>query len=117
MNKSLETDRRLWLFSVEVRENPNLLAIFENNKPEQPQEKLEQTDVGRHFLKNIHEFLQEYGWRSVKSHDLIEQIWAENPYFALANIQNYVRNGYHFDNEFQKTRENERNYTMSSWKT
>ncbi|MDK2599935.1 hypothetical protein QO179_15750 [Bacillus stercoris] len=49
--------------------------------------------------------MQEYGWRSVKSHDLIEQIWAENPYFALANIQNYVRNGYHFDNEFQKTKE------------
>lgn len=105
MNKSLETDRCLWLFSVEVQENPNLLAIFENNKPEQLQEKLEQTDEGRHFLKNVHEFLQEYGWRSVKSHDLIEQIWVENPYFALANIQNYVRNGYHFDNEFQKTKE------------
>lgn len=44
MNKSLETDRCLWLFSVEVQENPNLLAIFENNKPEQLQEKLEQTD-------------------------------------------------------------------------
>ncbi|NTU26117.1 phosphotransferase [Bacillus tequilensis] len=105
MNKSLETDRCLWLYSVEVRENPNLLAIFENTEPEQLQEKLEQTDEGRHFLKNIHEFLQDYGWRSVKSHDLIEQIWAENPYFALANIQNYVRNGYHFDNEFQKTKE------------
>ncbi|AMR45629.1 PEP/pyruvate-binding domain-containing protein [Bacillus subtilis] len=105
MNKSLETDRCLWLFSVEVQENPNLLTIFENSKPEQLQEKLEQTDEGRHFLKNVHEFLQEYGWRSVKSHDLIEQIWVENPYFALANIQNYVRNGYHFDNEFQKTKE------------
>ncbi|QIW81548.1 PEP/pyruvate-binding domain-containing protein [Bacillus tequilensis] len=105
MNKSLETDRCLWLYSVEVRENPNLLAIFENTEPEQLQEKLEQTDEGRHFLKNIHEFLQDYGWRSVKSHDLIEQIWAENPYFALTNIQNYVRNGYHFDNEFQKTKE------------
>ncbi len=105
MNKSLETDRCLWLYSVKVQENPNLLSIFESTEPEQLQEKLEQTDEGRHFLKNIHEFLQDYGWRSVKSHDLIEQIWAENPYFALANIQNYVRNGYHFDNEFQKTKE------------
>ncbi|WP_367387050.1 PEP/pyruvate-binding domain-containing protein [Bacillus vallismortis] len=105
MNKSLETDRCLWLYSVKVQENPNLLFIFENTEPEQLQEKLEQTDEGRHFLRNIHEFLQDYGWRSVKSHDLIEQIWAENPYFALANIQNYVRNGYHFDNEFQKTKE------------
>ncbi|KAF1677466.1 PEP/pyruvate-binding domain-containing protein [Bacillus sp. SKDU12] len=105
MNKSLETDRCLWLYSVKVQENPNLLPIFESAEPEQLQEKLEQTDEGRHFLKNIHEFLQDYGWRSVKSHDLIEQIWAENPYFALANIQNYVRNGYHFDNEFQKTKE------------
>ncbi|MCY8316035.1 PEP-utilizing enzyme [Bacillus vallismortis] len=105
MNKSLETDRLLWLFSVEVQENPNLLSIFKNTKPEQLQEKLKQTDEGKQFLRNIHEFLQEYGWRSVKSHDLIEQTWAENPYYALANIQNYVRNGYHFDNEFQKTKE------------
>ncbi|MDR4227897.1 phosphotransferase [Bacillus mojavensis] len=103
MNKSLETDRRLWQFSVEVRENPNLTALFEHAQPEHLQERLEQTDEGRQFLQKANEFLQEYGWRSVKSHDLIEQTWAENPFYALTHIQNYVRNGYHFDNEFKKT--------------
>ena len=39
----------------------------------------------------------------MKSHDLIEETWAENPYFAFTNIQNYVRNGYDFDSEFHKT--------------
>ncbi|EGF34631.1 YvkC, partial [Lactobacillus helveticus MTCC 5463] len=49
-----------------------------------------QSNEGKRFLEQVGEFLQEYGWRSVKSHDLIEETWAENPYFALANIQNYV---------------------------
>ncbi|MDG0764790.1 PEP-utilizing enzyme [Bacillus halotolerans] len=103
MNKSLETDRRLWQFSVEVRENPNLTAIFGHTEPQQLQKTLEQIDEGSCFLQKVNAFLQEYGWRSVKSHDLIEQTWAENPYYALTHIQNYVRNDYHFDNKFKKT--------------
>ncbi|MGE0908677.1 PEP/pyruvate-binding domain-containing protein [Bacillus atrophaeus] len=103
MNKSLETDRHLWLLSNEVKKNAALKQLFETHQAEELQETLAQTSDGKLFLDKVNEFLQEYGWRSVKSHDLIEQIWAENPYYALSHIQNYVRNGYHFDNEFNKT--------------
>lgn len=56
MNKSLETDRGLWQFSVEVRENPSLTAIFEHTEPQQLQKKLEQIDEGRRFLQKSMNF-------------------------------------------------------------
>ncbi|MED1922608.1 PEP/pyruvate-binding domain-containing protein [Bacillus velezensis] len=103
MNKSLETDRQLWLLSGQVKDSPELRRVFTVSHADELHQTLLQSNEGKRFLEQVGEFLQEYGWRSVKSHDLIEETWAENPYFALANIQNYVRNGYDFDSEFHKT--------------
>lgn len=103
MNKSLETDRQLWLLSGQVKDSPELRRVFTVSPADELHQTLLQSNEGKRFLEQVGEFLQEYGWRSVKSHDLLEETWAENPYFALANIQNYVRNGYDFDSEFHKT--------------
>ncbi|MCC9022339.1 PEP/pyruvate-binding domain-containing protein [Bacillus nakamurai] len=103
MNKSLETDRHLWLLALEVNNSPALRHVFSTYHADELHQTLLQSEGGKRFLQQVGHFLEEFGWRSVKSHDLIEETWAENPYFALSNIQNYVRSGYDFDSEFGKT--------------
>ncbi len=61
---------------------------------------LNHSEKGRHFISTIEDFLQVYGWRSVKSHDLTEETWVENPEFILDIIRNNIQYQCDFDEEF-----------------
>ncbi|AOZ89179.1 phosphotransferase [Bacillus xiamenensis] len=101
MNKSLETDQKLSYLAKEVLQDEELLQAFTNHatNPERLYA-LNHTDKGKNFISKIEEFLQIYGWRSVKSHDFTDETWVENPDFVLDIIRNNIQYQSDFDDEF-----------------
>ncbi|MGE6630185.1 PEP/pyruvate-binding domain-containing protein [Bacillus sp. NPDC077027] len=103
MNKSLETDKELDYLSQEARQDTELLFAFTNSQSnEELLSTLRQSDRGIAFLVKLQEFLNTFGWRSVRSHDFIEETWFENPTFVLDIIKNNIQHNSNFDKEFER---------------
>ncbi|PSR32249.1 MAG: PEP-utilizing protein [Sulfobacillus benefaciens] len=94
MNKSLETDRALWQLAQNAKKNsevvdcftaPDILSCLKANA---------QAEV---FLHQLDEFLEQYGWRSVHSHEFSEPTWREDPTHALSVIKSHLDNPFDFD--------------------
>lgn len=106
MNKSLETDKQLWEFANKVKASPTLYKAFTEQQRSRLINHLQSFTAGRDLLRELENFLQTYGWRSVKSHDFIEETWVENPLYAISIIQNFVRNDFDFNQQFQEKKMN-----------
>ncbi|WP_144483644.1 PEP/pyruvate-binding domain-containing protein [Bacillus safensis] len=103
MNKSLETDKVLSDIAKDVLQDPELhQAFIQHEKNSELLHALKHSEKGRHFISKLEDFLQVYGWRSVKSHDLTDETWAENPEFILDIIRNNIQSQCDFDEEFAK---------------
>jgi pyruvate, water dikinase len=95
-NKVLQVDKRLWEFSKEINEK-GLSAIVLENEPEDIEEQLEADAVGREFLVDFREFLEEDGWRMQRMSEINIPTWIEDPTPAFANIQRFLAKGGDFD--------------------
>ncbi|SFL00807.1 pyruvate, water dikinase [Paenibacillus sp. 1_12] len=104
MNKSLETDRELWKLSDWAKQSPVLVAAFAEEATEMGYKvRIEQTEEGLALLKRLQDVLEIYGQRSTNSHEFNDEIWAENPEYALRIIARYIKKDYDFDLEFAET--------------
>jgi phosphohistidine swiveling domain-containing protein len=102
MNKSLETDRELWKLAKVARGSEPVLTVFEKTPVDGLQSELAASGEGRQFLEQLHDFLQEYGYRSTNAHEFIEPAWVEEPKPALAVISRYIKENYNFEQEFHE---------------
>ncbi|AJY73446.1 PEP-utilizing enzyme [Paenibacillus beijingensis] len=100
MNMSLETDRGLWLMANQVKSSPLLRAVL--TATGNPAEALNQTAEGRDFWRDLQSFLNIYGHRTAITHSFTEEIWVENPSYALSIIASYLQQDYDFDAEFKQ---------------
>lgn len=106
MNKSLETDEKLWNFANKVKDSPILYAAFTEQKRDELINHLQSFTEGKALLNELDDFLENFGWRSIKSHDFVEETWVENPLYAISIIQNFVRNDFDFNQHFEEKRIN-----------
>lgn len=106
MNKSLETDQGLWNLANKVKESPALYAAFTEKKRHALINHLRSFAEGANFLKDVEVFLKSFGWRSIRSHDFSEDTWVENPIYAIGIIQNFIRNDFDFDQQFEEKKVN-----------
>lgn len=103
MNKSLETDKVLSDIAKEVLQDPELhQAFIHHEKNPELLYALNHSEKGKYFISKLEEFLQVYGWRSIKSHDFTEETWIENPEYILDIIRNNIQSQCDFDEEFAK---------------
>jgi phosphohistidine swiveling domain-containing protein len=94
MNKSLETDRGLWQLAQLAKDNREVADCFQ--APD-IWACLLATRNGQPFLDALQTFLDNYGWRSVTSHEFVEPTWREDPRHALAVVKSFMDNGFDFD--------------------
>jgi pyruvate,water dikinase len=80
----------LWRLSRLVKASPALTKLFDETHPRDLAAALEQSDEGRDFLVQLHEYLYDFGWRSDAVYDLADVPWRENPAIPLGNIARYV---------------------------
>ncbi|MGE7602649.1 PEP-utilizing enzyme [Peribacillus sp. NPDC097675] len=100
MNKSLETDRALWMLSKVANESTVLSNCFASVPNEGLVSELQSSPDGQSFLLLIQDILETYGWRIANSHEFSEETWVENPEYALAVIAEYIKKDFNFDKEY-----------------
>lgn len=88
--KSLAASRGLWQLSRLIREQPELVALFESTAPTDLVDALQQSKAGQGFLVELRAYLDDYGWRSDAVYDLSDVTWRENPAIPLGALVSYV---------------------------
>jgi pyruvate, water dikinase len=88
--KMMEGDRGLFKLGVRAREL-SLEPLFEatpNN--DELYAKLEQSDAGRTWLKELTDHLWVYGWRSAENWDCGRPSWVEKPSLSFPSIRRFM---------------------------
>tara|TARA_R110002074_G_scaffold49292_4_gene125772 strand:+ start:1695 stop:3359 length:1665 start_codon:yes stop_codon:yes gene_type:complete len=83
----------LWDLSRNVKANPAMAKVFDENHPRDLKSALEKSDDGRAFLEQLDAYLHDFGWRSDAVYDLADVTWREEPSIPLGNIARYVIKG------------------------
>lgn len=95
MNKSLESDRALWMLAQEAVRIPGVRDALEN--ADNIMEALVNDPTAAPFLESLKSYLQVYGWRTVYAHEFVHPTWVEEPNYCLAVIRGYAREAFDFD--------------------
>ena len=90
---ALESSQGLWRLSRTVRSNPELRRLFETTQAEELRGKLNQSEAGRAFVKELNAYLEDFGWRADSVYELTRPAWREDPRIPLGAIQGYVSIG------------------------
>jgi pyruvate,water dikinase len=88
--QSLKASRGLWALSRQVRGNPALVRLFEENQGRDLEAALGATEAGAAFLDDLRAYLDEFGWRSDAVYDLGDVTWRERPSIPLNALASYI---------------------------
>jgi len=95
-NKVFQVDKQMSEFA-QAAVRSGLSDLFKNDKAEDVLLKLDESDAGRKWKKDFHEFLKVEGWRMVRMMDFNEPYWLEEPSTAISVIQTFVSKGTDFN--------------------
>ncbi len=95
-NKVFQVDKKLWKLGKEAIDK-KLDGIILNSPVEEVFKKLEQSQAGKEWLKNLHAFLQVDGWRMVRMMDFNEPYWLEDPSTVIPPIRAFIKKGGAYD--------------------
>ena len=87
---ALRSSRGLWNLSRTARNNPELRRAFDRLQGPELHAELQKSEAGRAFLKDLADYLEEFGWRADSVYELRRPSWREDPSIALNAIQGYV---------------------------
>ncbi len=87
---ALDSARGLWNLSRAVRADERLLNLFNTTPPEQIVTKLDDSEVGRDFKKQLLDYLEEFGWRADTTAELRFPSWREDPAIAVNALTGYL---------------------------
>jgi len=108
-NESFRVDRKLWEFSVKVKDM-GLQGLFAETPSKDLKAKLEGSDKGKQFLREFNEFLdKDAGWRMERMAEINVPTWKEDPAPGFETIKIFLKKGGGFDlDEDRKKNERER---------
>jgi phosphohistidine swiveling domain-containing protein len=95
-NKVFQVDKKLWKLGRDAIDK-GLDGVILNSKIEEVMKKLEKSEAGREWLKNLHDFLEVDGWRMVRMMDLNEPYWLEDPSTVISPIRAFIKKGGAYD--------------------
>jgi pyruvate,water dikinase len=84
--KPVDAAKALWDLSRTAKSSPTLRDLFTTHEPEALITALDDSEEGRHFRRQLDEFLFEFGWRHDAVYDLADVPWREDPSIPLSNI-------------------------------
>ena len=95
-NKVFQVDKKLWELSRKATDK-GLDNVIMNTPIEEVIGKLEESDPGKEWLKNLYDFLEVDGWRMVRMMDLNEPYWLEEPSTVISPIRAFIKKGGDYD--------------------
>jgi len=95
-NKVFQVDRKLWELARKAGEK-GLSSLILNTPVGEVMGKLEESEAGKGWLKDLHDFLEVDGWRMVRMQDLNEPYWLEEPSKVISPIRAFIKKGGDYD--------------------
>jgi pyruvate,water dikinase len=95
-NKVFQVDRKLWELGKDAVEK-GLGDVIMNNEIGEVIGKLEESEAGQEWLKNLYDFLEVDGWRMVRMMDFDEPYWLEDPSTVISPIRAFIKKGGDYD--------------------
>ena len=95
-NKVFQVDKALWEFSKKATK-AGIADVILNNRAEDALPKLQETDAGKKWLKELQGLLDEDGWRMQRMAEINMPAWVEDPTPAVASVKYFLKKGGEFD--------------------
>jgi pyruvate,water dikinase len=88
-NVTMETNKRLWDLAQVAKTSIVVSDILRSYDPDEAMDRLVETPEGRDFLKELEEFLREFGHREIRL-DIIYPTWGEDPAPVFGFLSSYL---------------------------
>jgi len=95
-NKVFQVDRKLWELCKDAV-GKGLDDVILNSEIGEVIGKLEGSEAGQEWLKNLHDFLEVDGWRMIRMMDFDEPYWLEDPSTVISPIRAFIKKGGDYD--------------------
>ena len=95
-NDVFKVDRKLWELASNAI-GKGLGDLILNTEPAEVIGKLEESDAGKEWLKDLKAVLDVDGWRMVRMMDLDEPYWLEDPSTVISPIRAFIKKGGDYD--------------------
>lgn len=103
-DRNWDSIRELWQAKERIKQEPALRAAFKQEAPSAILQALATSPAGTDFLAWLDGYKQEYGYKSIYSHEYLYPTWKENPAPIVAAIQGYVQTDYSFPEALARVR-------------
>jgi phosphohistidine swiveling domain-containing protein len=88
-NRNFEGDRRKFKLAQRIKELGLKDAVL-GMKPQDVVSNLEKSEGGRKVLAELHQYLEEFGWRNAQMNSFEVPSWREDPTPVIAHVQQFL---------------------------
>ncbi len=115
-DRNWDSVRELWTLKNTVKQSASLKRAFDDNDTADGVMKaLEGSDEGRGLLKQIDDYKNEYGNKSMYAHEYIYVTWRENPTPIVEALRGYLLTDYDYEKDVRQLRENREKAIKEMW--
>src|ERR1700694_1293307 len=96
-DRNWDSIEALWKMKEEVKSNPELREAFKGNTAADVRARLKTTKPGTKFLAARRDpYRQEFGYKSIWSHEFVFPLWKENPGPIIEALRGYLESDYDY---------------------
>lgn len=114
-DRNWDSIRELWQMKKTVQASPTLRKAFEPETAAGVLKALEGSDDGRKLLKAIDDYKNEYGNKSMYTHEYLYATWRENPTPIVEALRGYLVSDYDYEADVRQLRENRDKAIAEMW--
>jgi phosphohistidine swiveling domain-containing protein len=105
-DRNWESIEALWQMKEEIRGDADLLAAFRGDTAADVTRTLEASERGRRFLaERLAPYQQEFGYKSIWSHEFSFPTWKENPAPIIEAVRGYLESDYDYPSAIAAVRD------------
>ena len=115
-DRNWDSVRELWTLKETVKKSPALRRAFdENETADGVLHALGASEEGRSLLKDVDNYKNEYGNKSMYAHEYIYTTWRENPTPIVEALRGYLLSDYDCERDVRQLRENRAAAIREMW--
>jgi len=115
-DRNWDSVRELWTLKETVKRSPALRRAFdENETADGVLRALGTSEEGRNLLKDVDNYKNEYGNKSMYAHEYIYTTWRENPTPIVEALRGYLLSDYDCEKDVRQLRENREAAIKEMW--
>ena len=106
-DRNWDSVRELWTLKEKVKKSAALKRAFDDNETaDGVMRALGASEEGRALLKDIDEYKNEYGNKSMYAHEYLYTTWRENPTPIVEALRGYLLSDYDYEKDVRQLRAN-----------